>query len=491
MPSRLAPLLLARQNPLDDVKTTFSSWDSCMSKTYCKWPVIVGIIIGGLILFSVIACIARCICCGAELACCCFKCCTCCCPSGGSRGHKRVKSDPAAPYPQPYGAPPPNPYAQNPYAQAHAAAPPAPPIDTRPVNQQYRSNAMPTFAPAAKPERPQFATFDSTKAVVNEDALPAMPTWKDGRDVHIEVEEQPVPEKRGDLEMDRLDRNGSVASGSVAATATAAAAIPGTRRSPGPGRSPVSAVDNYGYPSGRDNDSFGGETAPLTSQGQYNQSYAQQDGYGRRSPPQNTSPVQDGGGYAGGYAQQQRQQPYGRQPQAYDSRDQLNQYNQPSSQQYNQQSPQQYNQQSPQQYNQQNSQQYNQQNSQQYNQQASQYNQQTSQYNQQGSYQQAGSYNQRDYYDSPDRYQSPAPPPSNPYGYNDSNNSPAPSYDNFAPAPAQQSVPQSLAPGYVATEPAKPTSPPVPAYPGQRAYTPVSGSIGQQQPYRAFSPGAQ
>lgn len=36
MPSLLAPLLFARQNPLDDVKTTFSSWDNCMSKTYCK-----------------------------------------------------------------------------------------------------------------------------------------------------------------------------------------------------------------------------------------------------------------------------------------------------------------------------------------------------------------------------------------------------------------------------------------------------------------------
>ncbi|RMZ74285.1 fibroin-3 related [Pyrenophora seminiperda CCB06] len=445
MPSLLAPLLFARQNPLDDVKTTFSSWDNCMSKTYCKWPVIVAIIIGGLILFSLIACVARCICCGAELACCCFKCCTCCCPSGGSRGHKRVKSDSAAPYPQPYGAPPPNPYTHNPYAQAHAAAPPAPPIDTRPVNQQYRSNAMPTFALAAKPERPQFATFDSTKAVVNEDALPAMPTWKDGRDVHVEVEEQPVPQKRGDLELDRLDRNGSVASGSMAG-ASAAAALPGTRRSPGPSRSQVSPVNNYGYPSGHHNNSFGGETAPLTSQGHYNESYAQQDGYGRGSPAQYTSPVQVRGGYSGGYAQPQQ---YGRQPQSYDSRDQPSQYNQ----------------------------------------QASQYNQEKSQYNQQGSYQQPGPYNQRDYYNAPDRYQSPAPPPANPYSYN---NSAAPSYDSFAPAPAQSQIPASLAPSYVTTEPTKPASPSAPAYPGQRSYTPVSGSVGQNQPpYRAFTPGAQ
>jgi len=36
MPSLLAPMLFARQNPFDDVKTTLSSWDNCMAKSYCK-----------------------------------------------------------------------------------------------------------------------------------------------------------------------------------------------------------------------------------------------------------------------------------------------------------------------------------------------------------------------------------------------------------------------------------------------------------------------
>ncbi|KAH8717077.1 hypothetical protein GQ44DRAFT_712833 [Phaeosphaeriaceae sp. PMI808] len=31
------PYLYSRQNPLDDAKTTFSSWDNCMAKSYCKY----------------------------------------------------------------------------------------------------------------------------------------------------------------------------------------------------------------------------------------------------------------------------------------------------------------------------------------------------------------------------------------------------------------------------------------------------------------------
>jgi hypothetical protein len=326
----------------------------------------------------------------------------------------------------------------NPYAQAHAAAPPAPPIDARPLNQQYRSNPMPTFAPVAQPERPQFATFNSTRAVVNEDSLPAMPTWKDGRDVHVQVEEQPAPQKQGDMEMDRLDRNGSVTSGSMGGVAAAAAAVPATRRSPGPGRSPVSPIDNYGYPQGGyQNDSFVSEGAPLNGQGAYGRPYAQQDDYRRASPAQNLSPVYSAGQ---GYGQQQQQQPHGRsspgQPQAYGSHDQLGQYNQQTS-----------------------------------------YNQQMQQ-----------TYDQRDYYDEPDhRYQSPSPPAANPYA---STSNPSPSYDSFASAPA----PAALQPGYAASESTNHGSftAAAPAYPGQRSYTPVAGSVGQQQqPYRAFTPGAE
>ncbi|OCK89973.1 uncharacterized protein K441DRAFT_581554, partial [Cenococcum geophilum 1.58] len=49
-----------------DIKSTFSSWDKCMAKAYCKWPVIAVIIIGSCIVLSILFCLFRCICCGAE-----------------------------------------------------------------------------------------------------------------------------------------------------------------------------------------------------------------------------------------------------------------------------------------------------------------------------------------------------------------------------------------------------------------------------------------
>ncbi|XP_014559515.1 hypothetical protein COCVIDRAFT_91568 [Bipolaris victoriae FI3] len=477
MPSLLGTSLLARQNPLDDARNTFSSWDNCMAKSYCKWPVIVGIIIGGLILFSVITCIARCICCGAECACCCFRCCASCC-GGGRRGssHQRIKSDSGRPYPpQSYGPPPPQ---ANPYAQAHAAAPPPPVFNPRLANQQqYQSNPMPTFTPAPQQERPQYATFDSSKPAANEDSLPAMPTWKEGRDVHVEVEEQPVPQKKGDMELDRLDRNGSVTSGSMGGVA--AAAVPGARRSPGPGRSPVSP--DYGY---QQNNSFVSDAPSYNNnQGQYGQPYGQQGGYRQGSPGQGRSPVYGAGA---GYGQQQQQQPYGRRSpgpsQAYGSHDQQSQ--QSDMHAPYQELPTSYNQ--PQQS----------------------YNQPQSSYNQPQSYNQSAPYNnhqdtydQRDYPDEPTHNYSSQAPASNAYNYNASI---APSYHTYDPAPPpvqplpspppqSSGPPPSLTPG----RPAQTTSP-VSAYPGQRSYTPAADTVAppqQQAPpqpsYRAFTPGAE
>ncbi|KAF2830166.1 hypothetical protein CC86DRAFT_181430 [Ophiobolus disseminans] len=316
------PYIYARQNPLDDARNTLSSWDNCMAKSYCKWPVIVAIIIGSLIVLSVVVCIARCICCGAECAMCCCKCCTCCCGSSGDRGHKRMKSDPTPTYPPYAAAGTPNPYAPNPYAQAHAAAPP-PPIDTRPVDQQYRSHATPAFAPAAAPsnERPQFATFASPAKPVNEDALPAMPSWGDARDRHIEVEEPPPPQKRGDMELDRLNHNGSVNSGSMAAMGAI-----GARRLPAPTRSPISPMgDGYGYAQGFENEPLvGAPRTPHDGPGICGRLYPQQDEYRRGSPAHNLSPVYGAGE---GYAQNQsydRHSPV--QPQPYSQYDHRDQY---------------------------------------------------------------------------------------------------------------------------------------------------------------------
>ena len=38
------------QGKVTDVKTAFSSWDNCMKASFCKWPVIAVIVVGGLIL---------------------------------------------------------------------------------------------------------------------------------------------------------------------------------------------------------------------------------------------------------------------------------------------------------------------------------------------------------------------------------------------------------------------------------------------------------
>ncbi|MCJ1384322.1 hypothetical protein MMC17_007438 [Xylographa soralifera] len=126
---------------VDSVKNTFSSWDNCMSEAYCKWPAIIGIIIGSLIVLSVVFCLARCLCFGAECCCACFSCCNACCPSPRRR--------------QPRYADPPQQFAPSPY-QGYQP-PPGPPM----YNPQ-----------------PQYAQFDaSRKGPVNEDSLPVMPSW--------------------------------------------------------------------------------------------------------------------------------------------------------------------------------------------------------------------------------------------------------------------------------------------------------------------------
>jgi hypothetical protein len=281
-----------------------------------RWPVIVGIVVGSLILFSVVFCIARCLCCAAECTICCCKCCTCCCGSSGNKsGHKRMNSQPTPIYPT-YGAnaQAANPYGANPYAQAHAAAPPAP---LQPVNQQYRSHAAPAFAPAPAPERPQFATFESPSKPVNEDALPAMPSWGDARDRHVEVEEQPVPQNKGDVEMDRLNHNGSMTNGSM----TGMAAVGGPRRSPAPTRSPISPIDGYGYNQGFEREPLvggGPQRSAQPSPSPYGRPYAQQDDYRRGSPAQNLSPVHGAGD---GYAQNQSYDRHSPAPPSYNRHD--------------------------------------------------------------------------------------------------------------------------------------------------------------------------
>ncbi|KAL3460243.1 hypothetical protein BJX64DRAFT_290410 [Aspergillus heterothallicus] len=143
---------------IESAPETFSSWDKCMEKTYCKWPVIVGIIIGGVILLSVVACIVNCLCCGIR---CCTGCCGCCCPSPRP---KRTK------------------YADDPY---HHQPPPMPQMPQMPPqNHGYQAGYQGGYqSPQAPPtyRGAQVARFDTPSSPghskINEDALPAMPSW--------------------------------------------------------------------------------------------------------------------------------------------------------------------------------------------------------------------------------------------------------------------------------------------------------------------------
>jgi len=148
-----------------------------------RWPVIVAIIIGALIVLSIVTCVARCLCCGAECACCCFRCCAGCCPSGERRGYNKQGTPPASYPPQPYNQP----YQSQPPLQ-YGAQQPAP-------------------QPGYNSGKPQFARFDVSKPV-NEDALPAMPSWEEASSRKVEVAE--ISESH---EMDKLNSDGLAPSG--------------------------------------------------------------------------------------------------------------------------------------------------------------------------------------------------------------------------------------------------------------------------------------
>ncbi|KAK4550777.1 hypothetical protein LTR36_000356 [Oleoguttula mirabilis] len=128
----MATLLWQRDLSTDasGVKTTFSSWDSCMTEAYCKWPAIIGIIIAALIVLSLVSC------CNKD-------------------GYQQAPPPQPAfqPYPQYQSAPPPM------YASGEAGG--------------YRG------APA------QTATFAAPNKY-NPDALAHMPSWDTAASKHVE-----------------------------------------------------------------------------------------------------------------------------------------------------------------------------------------------------------------------------------------------------------------------------------------------------------------
>lgn len=156
-------VLTSASNKVSDIKTALSSWDNCMSFTWCKWPVIAIIVVGGLIILSIVTCIIRCCCCGLSCCCsccqclkCCGDCCGCCDPPG-DRKHKHL-DDPYAPSTNHHG------YRSEP--------PMEPSLPVAASNNQ--------FAPQTSHynEPPKYAEFEVRSGKRDSDALPEMPSME-------------------------------------------------------------------------------------------------------------------------------------------------------------------------------------------------------------------------------------------------------------------------------------------------------------------------
>ncbi|KAK1835537.1 hypothetical protein QBC39DRAFT_298311 [Podospora conica] len=308
----LRPALARRdlEGQVADVKSAFSSWDNCMQATYCKWPVIAVIIVGGLIVLSVAWCIIRCACCGLSCCCscfsclkCCGNCCGCCDPPRGKR-HKYL-DEPYIPPNQGYKVQPP----MNPHF------PPVVPMMT-PASTGVTTGVTPGYAistPAAyATSTPQYAEFDVSKPKPGgEDALPAMPVWEDSSKKKVMVEEEEV-------EMDQLKKpegsgqNGALAPGVAGAMPHAVSPVgsPGLNRSPygppggNPGQNgyyPASGIesDPYAQPGqgyGQASGGYGQATNQPVGQGY---GVAMAGGAGRRSPYTDAGYGQQQGGNRG------------------------------------------------------------------------------------------------------------------------------------------------------------------------------------------------
>ncbi|KXT03584.1 hypothetical protein AC578_9992 [Pseudocercospora eumusae] len=168
----VAAILLAQRDigsTVDGVHESLSSWDGCMAHSYCKWPVIAGIVAASLIVLSILWCLARCLCCGLQCCCGCLSCFNACCPSPRGRNRDRGAYQQAPPTPYQYQQPPP-------------MQPPA--YMTGGAGGAYRG------APVAST-----ATFDAPSKKFNEDALPAMPSWQNAQSRRVESDEEVELEK--------------------------------------------------------------------------------------------------------------------------------------------------------------------------------------------------------------------------------------------------------------------------------------------------------
>ncbi|KAI1859773.1 hypothetical protein JX265_010222 [Neoarthrinium moseri] len=234
---------------ISNVKTAFSSWDNCMQATYCKWPVIAVIVIGGLIIFSIVWCIVRCCCCGLSCCCeCCYclKCCGSCFGCCDPPQKKKYLDDPYIP-----------PHHNQGQGGYRTEAP------------MTAAHSVPHFDGAvAKPEPPQYAEFETGKKAGG-DELPAMPSWEGANSKKVLLEEEDA------VELEQLKK--------PEASQNAPLMAPGSMShpsSPNPGNSPYGAPVSQQQGSYYGNNGYGQMSRDNVSQG-YDQNYGA-SGYGNQ-----------------------------------------------------------------------------------------------------------------------------------------------------------------------------------------------------------------
>lgn len=229
-----------------------------LTKPPNRWPVIAVIIVGALILFSVIWCIARCLCCGLSCCCeccyclkCCGSCCGCCDPPKGRR--RKYLDDPYKNLPPDQGY------------QAHD------PMSTGAL--PFASRPEPSTKPptANPPQYAQFASFDVSKKDEGEDSLPAMPTWGDAESKKVETEAVELKDLK------KTEANGQLA---PLMTGVSPAPTPGTRtpvNSAGPYGPPVSQAAASGYLGGASpgQDPYAARNMPAQGYNQQSNMYGQ------------------------------------------------------------------------------------------------------------------------------------------------------------------------------------------------------------------------
>ncbi|KAK6355059.1 hypothetical protein TWF696_004185 [Orbilia brochopaga] len=141
------------QEDIASIPETLKSWDSCMAKSWCKYPVIAACVVGGLILISITWC--------------CYRCCCRRRRRKAERSKSTFFNDPVPAYMTSGTTPTPNTNISS--------------------TGNYNSNSRNSFGggnSASAPSGPQYAYFDT--GAKNNDDLPVMPSWNNAKSEKVE-----------------------------------------------------------------------------------------------------------------------------------------------------------------------------------------------------------------------------------------------------------------------------------------------------------------